>query len=489
MADPRTELQKRFEPNNRHANFGNILTRLEVRGFRLHATSQVEFRSPVTAFCGPNGTGKTTLLQLAACCYRHGERSFRLHDFFAVGPLDPAPFTPGAQLAISTWQGDAKARTITLTRRKSRWSDYRKRDERPVVFLGAAQFPPRAEEQAFPFREAAKLVVGSKTPCAADVTAAVARVLGLHYDHIDRAAVSVKARSASILASRRGGLSYSENHMGFGECRVHNLIETLESQPEKSLLLLEEPEISLHQAAQFRLGEYLVSLASRRGHQILLSTHSEHLLRALPQASRILVVRDASGAVHLLPGLASSQVASVMTDGHDKALTAVVEDDVAAAILAELLAAADPNLLATTGIVVGGYRDDKGQSIAGGKEAITAALRTVRHSGLRVAAVLDADARADPAAFVFRLPGTLPPEKEVFAATAVRDHWTATYNLDVPSFTSELNGVDHHDWFSRLAVRLGRSRDFLVGEACRVYARAVGAPELVEQLREASSRK
>ena len=199
----------------------------------------------------------------------------------------------------------------------------------------------------------------------------------------------MKKKSDSLLSSTRAGLRYSEIHMGFGECRVHNIVNTLESQPDKSLLLLEEPEISLHQAAQFRLGEYLLSLAARKGHQILLGTHSEHLLRALPQASRVLIVRDAGGSIQILPGLASSQAASVMADGHDAALTILVEDDVALCIVTELLAALAPHLVTTARMVVGGYENDQGQQVGGGKDAIASAMRTLRRAGLRVAAVLD----------------------------------------------------------------------------------------------------
>jgi predicted ATPase len=490
VSDLRTQLQRRFEPNHRFANFGNVLMRLDVQGFRLHSNSVIEFRSPITAFCGPNGTGKTTLLQLAACGYRQGNQGFGLRDFFAVGQLDPAPFSPSAQVSISMWQRDAKTRTITLSRRNSRWSDYRKREERSVVFLGAARFPPRAEEQAFAFRNSSRLVVRGRTKCTDEVATAVAKLLGLHYDEIDRAEISVKARSGSILSSKRGGVTYSENHMGFGECRIHNLVETLEAQPPQSLILLEEPEISLHQSAQFRLGDYLISLALRRGHQILLSTHSEHLLRALPQASRLLITRDVIGNIRLLPGLASAHVASLLADGYDKILTLLVEDDVANAILTEMLDIAAPQLLPSTRIVIGGYYDDRGRSIGGGKDAIAAALRTMREAGISVAAVLDADARPDASAFVFCLPGTRPPEQEVFATAAVLQYWTSTYGIDVPALMATLVGVDHHVWFDRLAQRVNRARNFLVYEACRIYARAVGPQTtLVEQLQEAANRR
>lgn len=112
MSDPRHTLQSKFREQHRYVNFGNILTRMEVHGFRLHQATAVDLLSPVTAFCGHNGTRKTTLLQLAACAFREGQRGHKLSDFFAAGPLDPAPFAEDAQLSCRF--GRPKAETAII---------------------------------------------------------------------------------------------------------------------------------------------------------------------------------------------------------------------------------------------------------------------------------------------------------------------------------------------------------------------------------------
>ena len=169
MSDPRNTLQSKFREQHRYANFGNTLTRMEVHGFRLHRATTVELLSPVTAFCGHNGTGKTTLLQLAACAFREGERGYKLSDFFAVGPLDPAPFAEHAQFLSSVWQAEGRNRNYTLSKRPRGWSDYRLRDERHVLFLGASEFLPRFEIQDFAFRYASRLTLGDQTACTNEV--------------------------------------------------------------------------------------------------------------------------------------------------------------------------------------------------------------------------------------------------------------------------------------------------------------------------------
>ena len=46
--------------------------------------------------------------------------------------------------------------------------------------------------------------------------------------------------------------------MGFGEGRVLYIVDKLESAPQQSLFVLEEPETSLHENAQYELAKYLL---------------------------------------------------------------------------------------------------------------------------------------------------------------------------------------------------------------------------------------
>ncbi|MEB1965124.1 AAA family ATPase [Xanthomonas campestris pv. campestris] len=75
---------------------------------------------------------------------------------------------------------------------------------------------------------------------------------------------------------------YSEAFAGSGEVAVTScVVQVLEAKP-GTLVLLDEPEVSLHPGAQERLLAFLAKMARTRQLQVVFSTHSPHLVTALP---------------------------------------------------------------------------------------------------------------------------------------------------------------------------------------------------------------
>lgn len=488
MTDPRNALQRMFEPANRWSNFGSAIVRIRVKQVRCHADTIVDIQSPITAFCGMNGTGKSTLLQLAAASYRlpEGESGKRYYvsDFIIVGTLDPNPFAPNARIEFDYWQENRSPKRLALSRREQsgRWRYPRSQPERHVCFAGVGLYLPRIEKRDFVVRKAKHIEVRSQSAVVDRVQDHTCRVLSCSYDEMLVKEVDAKGQSGYILAVERQGASYSEAHMGFGEGRAQFLIEKLESIPPKSLVLIEEPETSLHPGAQHEFARYLVNVAITRGHQVFLTTHSEFVLQALPAKARVYLLRDSEGLITPIPGLTAQQARSLMTDGRSKDLSILVEGEVGGAVLTELIRRSDPAFLKTVYITA-----------VGSKDVIPKAVEALKDTPLHIAAVRDADAGDVPEEdkFVFSLPGDRPPEKELFDCTHFRTHVRDTYRIVLDDFEAELEGVGHHCWFRRLAERAQVSKAVLVGEAARCYATAV--PEidrnaLVEQLKEAANR-
>lgn len=76
---------------------------------------------------------------------------------------------------------------------------------------------------------------------------------------------------------------YSEAFAGSGEMAVFRLVSEVLNAPPYSLILLDEPEVSLHPGAQERLKVFLLDQIIKKHHQIILTTHSPSIINGLPR--------------------------------------------------------------------------------------------------------------------------------------------------------------------------------------------------------------
>lgn len=69
--------------------------------------------------------------------------------------------------------------------------------------------------------------------------------------------------------------------VGFGVSQVLPILTLCYYMPSDSILILEQPELHLHPSAQSILADVFIEVATKRNIQIILESHSEHLLRRL----------------------------------------------------------------------------------------------------------------------------------------------------------------------------------------------------------------
>lgn len=483
--EPRHVIQSKFDIKNRFSCFGNALIRIRVQGFRCHTDTIIDIKSPITAFCGQNGTGKSTLLQLAAVAYKNPYNiefpDHKISDFMVIGSLDPRPFRIDAKVEFHYWDSDSDLKTVTISRSGSRWSGYNRRPIRHVFFTGVGHYLPQTEARSILMKKAAQLAVEQTTPLSSSIRQWISTILACNYNQLYNNAVSYEQnqqkRNANVVSANRNGVTYSEANMGYGEGRMQSLISGIESLPRQSLVFIEEPETSLHPSAQYKLGEYLVDVVNRNHHQVFLTTHSAFLLNALPSASIYYLKRMGADA-QPVGGLSPFEVNSLLADGHVKALCVLVEDDCAQYILHEIIRHVNPDFLKVIDIHIGGDAT-----------LIANTVKSLKGTHMSVACVRDADKGPSPKENIFKLPGTMPPEKELFASPSVAIHIRTMYGVDLHDFMTQLLGFDHHEWVDHLARRVNQVRHVLLGEIARAYAETLSELEvsiLVGQLKEAA---
>lgn len=80
---------------------------------------------------------------------------------------------------------------------------------------------------------------------------------------------------------QKGGTEAFLTDVGFGVSQVLPVVTLLQYVPAGSTVILEQPEIHLHPLAQANLADVIINAATHRQVQIILESHSEHLLLRL----------------------------------------------------------------------------------------------------------------------------------------------------------------------------------------------------------------
>jgi predicted ATPase len=485
MADPRHLLQATFDPSRCFAHYGDALLSIHAKGFRNHVDTILTIQSPITAICGVNGTGKSTVLQLAAAAYQGTTKQrYYISSFILAGSLDSKPFRDDATIEYTYAEptasdGKPRERNLTVSRSGSSWAGYDRQPNRDVVYLGAGFYLPHSERDAT-FKalfEDRSFLPRLRRELDAKVIGWVSQILLCKYSlaHQNDMRKKYARRSTRLISAKRdGGIEYSEANMGFGEARLYALITRLESAPEKTLVLMEEPETALHPCAQHELGKYLMDVAMRKKLQILLTTHSEYLLLALPQKSRVYFKREGAGVVPI-HGIGVRQAISMMEGLAAPAIYVLVEDEIGEAIVVELLRKHDADFLKTIRVIV-----------AGDKDQIQRMMSVFEDQKIPICAVRDGDFGADPRLKMFKLFGKESPEKEIFGSQMFRKQFAEQLAVDWDAADIVNKNKNHHQWFEVLEVQTARKLPELLPLAARSYLEGVAEAErqaLVEQIK------
>lgn len=260
--------------------YGKYLTRVRMQKLRGFEDRSVTFDFPVTAFVGPNGGGKTTVLGAAAIAYEPvPPRQF----FSKSGKFDESMLNWRVEYDLidrDVNKTDSFKRTASFSSLK--WS--RGAEKRDVAVFGVARTVPASERKELQkcatntFKVDPKRVDGIQ----ASVVSAVGRILGKDISKYTHIRVDDIGRVSLLTGTTTGGTAYSEFHFGAGESSIIRMVMKIESLSDNCLILVEEIENGLHPIATIRMVEYLIDVALRKSAQAMFTTHSNDALKVLP---------------------------------------------------------------------------------------------------------------------------------------------------------------------------------------------------------------
>jgi predicted ATPase len=374
------------EPFIRHIRF--------PRFKNLESGFRIDFQYPITALVGTNGTNKSSILRALQGCpelYNIGNFWFST-DLDPISDRDPHRYVHGYRLPSDSIAEVIKTRTgkagrgpdyfeTSAPRRrdgmqklpekaapedasyrsKTRWRPI----EKEVVYLDFRQELPAydilfhfnwrdqkndTESKKSRIRRGAPHVAAALTQLessrvhygknrilspAEDLNPAevadVSQILGRDYTSIrlvKHSFFGVEGYTARLVTKHH---SYSEAYAGSGEFAAVMLVRTIGRANPKSLVLLDEPETSLHPAAQRELMSYIARACVNNKHQVVLATHAPSMIENLPDyAIKLLDIDSTDGRVRLTSQASSPQEAFRRLGATIASRTLIVEDELAA---------------------------------------------------------------------------------------------------------------------------------------------------------------
>lgn len=328
---------KKFKPGRPLKSY---ITHARFPKFKsIEPGTQIDFEFPLTAIVGANGIGKSSVLH-AMWGMPFG---YTTSKFWFATELDPIEGTQKdpQRYVYGHWndayKGVVETRKARLGRKEDYWEPYRRSEADGMPPIPSATIPGKSKDRWNPVRRKVvyinfKMTFGSfdryfytdegvsgddkrkpmklearrlkaivrsgrqsykhankqklfeNRQLRADELTGISSILGREYQSAQFIRHSLypgnRGQDISVIFNR--GFEYSEAFAGSGEiAAVSAVVQILAADP-YSLILLDEPETSLHPGAQRALLRFLLEQIKEKKHQIVISTHSSDFLDGLP---------------------------------------------------------------------------------------------------------------------------------------------------------------------------------------------------------------
>jgi len=433
---------------------------IQITGVRGWTGQRISFDFPIVAIVGENGSGKSSILQSAACTYQDsgiGGVTWYPTEFFPETAWDRLE---DVRLDFGYKQG-TDFLTGSIRKPTTRWLGQPDRPERRVSYIDLSRLQPVGTRVGYARIAKNRHVEGSSIQFDADQVARLSQIMSREYDNARMAFADIDENREIPVLSKSGQI-YSGFHQGSGETTIAELLRA--ELPQYGLVIIDEVESSLHPRAQRRLIRDLAVAARGRECQIIVSTHSPYVLEELPLAARVYIL-ETGGSKEIVNGVSPQFAMTKMDDEHHPECELYVEDPRAAVWLGEILSRhAKEYFVRCTTIPYGAAN----LGVALGQ--MVQANRFRRPTRV----FLDGDQGAAIGCTV--LPGGDAPERVVFGTLQrenYRNLWSRIgrdISLVADACNSAMTLADHHEWVRVAANTLMCGGDALWGAMCSEWA-------------------
>lgn len=449
------------------------LEKLSMTNVRGIGNAEILFPTKLTALCGENGVGKTTILKslFSALVPKKAER-FGI----VLKPQDAGREVKAwCEIKVRVAQangarGPAEHQSISDPAEVYRFLADDSEDAL-VTYLDGAATVQRLIVRIHEDADFSTALEGMPQRADAEETLQLRReITGRAYSGVTTIEVDDYADLPAFPYFRvtSGGATYSSEEMGLGEFCANYLIWALDRLKVDSVLLLEEPESHLPPRAQVRLMAHVAKISVEKSLSVVVSTHSQHTLENIPLSHITFMGRLVDKSViKRSPKMAtlyeSLRIAKL------NLCVLVLEDHSAFAFAETLLKEVAPDLLDRLDFT---WRSGWGD--------IDKILETMpRHGPGRVGilGVYDGDQREAERKkvswpYIF-LPGKLDPAEYMAAITRQKSIEFAAmllYDSDGMAIAiGNLDGVDVKDFFPELAKSIGKNIQSLYQAATELW--------------------
>ena len=278
----------------------NRLSQIKVHSFRKFATdSEINFSFPLTVIVGKNGSGKTTIMK--AIKLLSGKEIPQAEFFETViddGGLNNANISytlDGEQFQYKRIRQNEWGRegnipdnfNVTYIQTKTMVGAI----DKSFLYDNIGKNTSRIQKVEYVIKQSKKIMQNPRSNSERKQRHFISESAVNDINYIlqeDIKTIEVIRHKyysgtwgTSIIFN--DGKQYSEYNSGSGEFVIASMVDKIQSVPSGGLLLLDEPEVSLHPGAQKRLICYILEMIKKKKIQVIITTHSTSIVENLPK--------------------------------------------------------------------------------------------------------------------------------------------------------------------------------------------------------------